>query len=803
LDLAVETFDLTMSVIFLVAVYLLGLLPTVHSFGTYGVQGNQHEYITRNALACKDGEKSNADGDCFEARSINSLAGAFLATGAVGAPDASLDIFESEPHCDGGDWFDYAKYPIPGAKPYGQTETEAKAALGKCITYLTGKRGDGVREAKKMLAADGSVIEDQTSLVTEVNGAPQESQCKYAFHLPGRAKCAAFDGIGRSLHGVQDFYAHSNWVDQVGDGSPTTPDNPPGLGQTGLVPFLSLDGSTVNIPPGLITGCFKSTTLDPKTGVKGCLAMNRTVVHENLNKDDGTISLVPGVTFPPATPITSNPKTARGKIGSNFETAVQLAILETRRQWNLIRETILRENSQEQGKRIICALTHDEPWKDCNRRIAVAVDSSGSNLQTDPSNLRVSAAKQLVSSLSANDQVAIIDFDSIARVSYPLGPPSGATYGGIDSSGGTSIASGINLALDTLTFDNNNATHARSGIVVLTDGMDGSGAQYGQAVQRAADLGIRLSQGFLNPPAVPVAKRDTWLGRLSPRQAAAADPLGGMNPDVVMAVLRTGGTVGIISSATAQARFVSQVVANGLTHADDPGSIAREFFLNVTATALVKPTSATYVFKTPTAAGAKFTISLIKGASVSIGVHTKDVASGAETQHVIAPAQNWVFDYAGANLEVVVSTASTAGTGSSLYTIQVVPATSPPTNSTTSAPPANSTSTSMAVSTSMTSNTTTPPATSPPPTTVIPSTTAIPTVSPSPTPSPTPSPKPTSSACRLANNRCSWPGQVQCCGDRGMVVCSRRRRWQYSPCRRRGACRYRGWGWWRYPYCTK
>jgi hypothetical protein len=37
------------------------------------------------------------------------------------------------------------------------------------------------------------------------------------------------EGLGRVLHGAQDFYAHSNWADTADPTRPVGVDNPPGL----------------------------------------------------------------------------------------------------------------------------------------------------------------------------------------------------------------------------------------------------------------------------------------------------------------------------------------------------------------------------------------------------------------------------------------------------------------------------------------------------------------------------------------------------------------------------------------------
>ena len=145
---------------------------------------------------------------------------------------------------------------------------------------------------------------------------------------------------------------------------------------------------------------------------------------------------------------------------------------------------------------------------------------------------------------------------------YPLGDPASAKFDGIDSEGGTSIASGLQLAIDELTKDTTDSVANRAGIVLLTDGQDPSLFPLLEQKARAELLGIRLSIGFLSVPAVP--------GGLIPRSVHLAKrddpPL-----ELVRAILDTGGTYGIISSAEAQQNFVDLVFANGVTAIDDGG----------------------------------------------------------------------------------------------------------------------------------------------------------------------------------------------------------------------------------------
>jgi Mg-chelatase subunit ChlD len=113
-----------------------------------------------------------------------------------------------------------------------------------------------------------------------------------------------------------------------------------------------------------------------------------------------------------------------------------------------------------------------------NRKMAIVIDDSGSMSTSDPMDLRYAASKRLISWLlpkskgSNADLVAVIDFNDVATLDYPLGDPAGAS-GVFDSlvvDGGTYIAGGVDMAISQLTVDGSGTTDSRSGIVVFTDG---------------------------------------------------------------------------------------------------------------------------------------------------------------------------------------------------------------------------------------------------------------------------------------------------------------------------------------------
>ena len=185
------------------------------------------------------------------------------------------------------------------------------------------------------------------------------------------------------------------------------------------------------------------------------------------------------------------------------------------------------------------------------RKVAIVVDSSGSNADTDPQELRIAAAKGLNSRLvlkgqasdgGQSDLVTAIDIGSSASVLYPLGDPAGAasTFDSINAAGGTNIASGMKAAIDELTKMSGDVTAGRSGVVVMTDGEDSSFNDLLDQLGRAKAAGIRVAFGFLS---------------VQPPSGAS---------DLLTAILNTSGIYSIATSDQAQEAFINLVVSRGL-----------------------------------------------------------------------------------------------------------------------------------------------------------------------------------------------------------------------------------------------
>jgi len=303
---------------------------TAWAFGTVDSkllgQSREHEYITRMALQCTGSSAGNA---CFQPASLDNLAGKGGTMGAVGAPDVRFSFsaghpvtiggltinpqYQSSAHCDNGD------HP---------------AALEECRSWMLQNAQAAVRDAAMLTS--GRTVDVSSTLGT----------CVFS-GVPGRAKCTVMEDFGVTLHAAQDFYAHTNWVDDASP--PFKPDNPPGLGKRGRADWLDLRRTTTPFPPGLISGCFE--------GVPEFFFCKDRIKHAYLNKDEGQI--IPSI---------GAGRTLRGKNAQNFQHAVEAAVDETRDKWLFLQERLYIGYGAESGALMACALTHDQP-QDCTPQV--------------------------------------------------------------------------------------------------------------------------------------------------------------------------------------------------------------------------------------------------------------------------------------------------------------------------------------------------------------------------------------------------------------------------------------------------
>jgi hypothetical protein len=319
------------------------------AFGTIdgGGQHREHERITRAAVACSPGAGSN--GDCFEPRSADQLAGQGKKFGAVGSPDLT-EVSDPAAHCDDADYL---------AGDYPRARDDATAMLLECVSHLRGRFREAIDSAKDLLDDEGRIAAPEVNLDTD---------CELTANAEHRAKCRALEGFGRALHGAQDFYSHSNWVDRADQSRSIGADNPPGLSRPAPSPILDLSGSSApTVPPDLTTGCF--VPRDRVPGVQMCAGR---ITHAALNKDNGLVDASSGNA--------TDPTTMRGMVSDNFAKAVAGAEVETRHQWQDFRAALERDYGVPKAALMTCALTRDDPSSDCaaqTHRTVIVVVISG------------------------------------------------------------------------------------------------------------------------------------------------------------------------------------------------------------------------------------------------------------------------------------------------------------------------------------------------------------------------------------------------------------------------------------------
>jgi len=254
---------------------LLYTLLSSSAFG-YGTirgmgQNAEHGRITRRALTCAPGDRNNPD--CLQRRTLNSLAGTRGQFGAVGAPDRGRGLLISAAHCSGGDFFDTPGYP--------QTKDKAQKNLTNCRDYIRKNMDHAILDAAKLLDKNGNLRSRQL---------PGRFGCLYIGSRHARAKCNILAHLGKILHAVQDFYAHSNWSGIENQTKPLSVENPIGLGNVGPSPWLALRDLNAPFPQGLISGCFdKKSFQSEKKGCKYGTQGKHRVRHLDLAKDTGKI----------------------------------------------------------------------------------------------------------------------------------------------------------------------------------------------------------------------------------------------------------------------------------------------------------------------------------------------------------------------------------------------------------------------------------------------------------------------------------------------------------------------------------
>jgi hypothetical protein len=313
----------------------LALLPSgpATAFGTIRGLGQnaEHERITRHALGCG---LLGGDVGCLQDKTLQELAGGPDNFGAIGIPDRGELVTQNKAHCGSGDDLD-----IPG---YPHSKADAQTALENCRAWMIEKLNAAVDDAGALVDSAGHLRADQLNI-----------PCLFVGQMKGRAKCNVIEDLGIMLHASEDFYSHTNWVDQADSSQPIGPENPPGLNQRGRAAFIDLRHDNP-FPPGLISGCYQKPP-EPQHCNYGPHNSLHRVKHMVVNKDEGTID-----------PIIGDGTTIRGRHDDNFAHAIAAAIDDTQDKWLTFRQRLTQTYGPKTGALLACAISHDDPIADCH-----------------------------------------------------------------------------------------------------------------------------------------------------------------------------------------------------------------------------------------------------------------------------------------------------------------------------------------------------------------------------------------------------------------------------------------------------
>ncbi len=228
---------------------------------------------------------------------------------------------------------------MPG---YPQSKADARLRLKRCRAFIDVHFLAAVRDAEQLVDANGNINESEI---------PTLIGCSYN-GSKGRAKCNVLEELGLVFHAAQDFYSHTNWVDEAAAGAAGA-GNPPGLGNDQPSPWLDPRLSEP-FPDGLISGCFDGIPESAHCNEGGTGA--KRVKHQALNKDNGKIDVRSGKI--------GAGSSERGGINGNFARAVRAAIADTADKWRLFEQQILGGYGNKRGNKILCVLRSDNP-KSC------------------------------------------------------------------------------------------------------------------------------------------------------------------------------------------------------------------------------------------------------------------------------------------------------------------------------------------------------------------------------------------------------------------------------------------------------
>lgn len=115
-------------------------------------------------------------------------------------------------HCDNADYFPDGKYPA------NQSRKQADRQLQACVKRANTSFQQAVAMADKLVDANGNPI--KSALII--------GSCQFDNNLEN-PKCYVLGQLGRAMHTIADFYAHSTMADYADDKNSTSITNPKGL----------------------------------------------------------------------------------------------------------------------------------------------------------------------------------------------------------------------------------------------------------------------------------------------------------------------------------------------------------------------------------------------------------------------------------------------------------------------------------------------------------------------------------------------------------------------------------------------
>lgn len=401
-----------------IGLLLVGIMSSdAFAFGTTagkpGLSGwyfyKEHANIVTAALSCAAADPVV---NCFEPDSMLALSGNGDLTGltggfgAVGAADNySYDASgPTEWHCAEADYIPPTINGVPtGINNYPTSESYAKGVFNRCRNFVKneftegdpigtqsnppGKWGGVLGSARYYFTKNNSYSGDLTwayagAGLSGAIGYATLKNCVYSYYNASGGKCHVLNALGRGLHVVMDFYAHSNWGDVADPSRPISINNPPGLGQTTLPPFWADLDQPMPWTEGLSSGCFGKeyrglegtaananyadcTSRAPDTEWRGGRYEGYSKDVSNFDPRQGSLAVV---TCNDVGDIASGswrgcmPRGSLKLPGGRLveQNVTTLAILEVRRQWAWVQRKIYEKFGNARGATVICYITKDE-----------------------------------------------------------------------------------------------------------------------------------------------------------------------------------------------------------------------------------------------------------------------------------------------------------------------------------------------------------------------------------------------------------------------------------------------------------